>query len=93
MFIFVDEPMSGYGNSIIWAAKVFKQSLAWFWSWQTGPLPGRSGHGSGNGTGQGLFPADSLDVVCLLWRRSMFNSIDMGPLPFASGPENSCEPI
>lgn len=58
-----------------------------------GWLPHRSGHGSGSGPGQGLFPVDNLDAASLLWRARKCNSMDMGLLPFASGPENSSEHI
>lgn len=91
MSISVDEPMPG---NVVWVLGVRAvQNLARFWTWKAGSLPDKSEHGSGNGTGQGLFPLDSLDAASLLWRARKFNSLDMGLLPFASGPENSCEHI
>lgn len=83
----------GYGSSTLCAVKVLEQSLAWFWTWQAGSLPDRAGHGSGHSTGQGPFPVDNLDAAPLLWRARKCNSIDVGLLPFASGPENSYDHI
>ena len=69
---------------------MLEQFLAWFWTWQAGSLPDRSGHGSGNGTG--LFPVDNLDATSAVEGKKV-NSIDRGLLPFASGPENSYDHI